>query len=118
MRRSFQATTNRRRPRIKSGLRREAPWRCSGGANLRVERSRNRKSGNARHYPEKVPVAQHQFASGSTDGLAMLIWSAGLAAPNLVEKELEVHFPFPGRPRDICLVRLVHHRDDSTSTVN
>ena len=41
---------------------------CSGQAILRAERSRSRAPGNARRYPEKVPVVQHQFASGGTDG--------------------------------------------------
>ena len=48
----------------------------------------------------------------------MLIQSAGPVAQYLVARELEVHFPLPGRSRKTCPVRFVHHCDDSTSTAN
>ena len=51
-------------------------------------------------------------------GLAVLIRVAGLVAQYLVVRELEVHFPFPGRSRETRPVRLVQHRDDPTSTAN
>ena len=51
-------------------------------------------------------------------GLAVLIRSARPVAQYLVAKKLEVHFPRPGRSRETRPVRLVHHRDDPTSTAN
>ena len=59
-----------------------------------------------------------------TVGLAVLIRYAGPLAQYLVAKELEVHFPLPGRSRETRQtrqtrpVRLVHRRDDPTSTAN
>ena len=36
----------------------------------------------------------------------------------LVARELEIHFPLPGLSRETCPVRLVHPRNDPTSTAN
>ena len=48
----------------------------------------------------------------------MLIRSASPVAQYLAAEKLEVHFPLPGRSRATRPVRLVHHRDDPTSTAN
>ena len=50
--------------------------------------------------------------------LAVLVRGAGPVAQDTVARELMVHFPYPGRARESRSVRLVHHRDDSTSTTN
>ena len=51
-------------------------------------------------------------------GLAVLVRIAHPVAQYLVAKKLEVHFPFPGWSTETRLVRLVHRRDDPTSTKN
>ena len=50
--------------------------------------------------------------------MAVLIRSARPVAQYHVSKKLEVRFPLPARSRKTRTVRLVHHRDDPTSTVN
>ena len=73
----------------------------------------------ARRCSEKIPVVRHQFASGGTGG-----WVGGAdsecrpEAQYLVAKKLDVHFPLPVRSGKTRPVRLVHHRDDPTSTAN
>ena len=65
---------------------------------------------------------QHQFASGGTDG-----WLGGAVlecrpssalSQYLMARNLVVQFPLPRRSRKTCSARLVHHRDDPTSTAN
>ena len=51
-----------------------------------------------------------------TVGLAVLTRSAEPVAQYLVARELEVHFPLPGRSRETRPVRVVHHRDDLISS--
>ena len=67
----------------------------------------------------KFPLCSTSFhPTVQTAGLAVLIRSAGPVAQCLVVREREVHFPLSGRSREACPVRLVHHRDDPTSTAN
>ena len=53
-----------------------------------------------------------------TVGLAVLIRTAGPVAQYRVTRELEVHFPLPGRSREIRPVRFVHHRDNPLSLIH
>ena len=48
----------------------------------------------------------------------MPVWGAGPVAKLFVARKLKAHFPFPGPMGCSCPVRLVHHRDDATSTSN
>ena len=50
--------------------------------------------------------------------MAVLIRCAGPVAQYIVTKKLEVYFSLPGRSRETRPARLVHHRDDPTSTTN
>ena len=69
--------------------------------------------------PRKFPLCStNSHPAVQKDGLTVLIRSAGPAAQCLVARELGVHFPLPGRSRETRPVRLVHHRDDPTSTTN
>ena len=47
--------------------------------------------------------------------MAVLVRSAGPITRNVGARELEVHFPLPGRFGEPRPMRLVQHRDDSTS---
>ena len=75
---------------------------------------------------ETLAVTARKFPLHSTNshpavqtvGLAVLIRSAGPVAQYLVARELEAHFLLPGRSRETRPVRLIHHRDDPTSTAN
>ena len=49
-------------------------------------------------------------------GRAVLVPGAGPVAQNFVPRELTVHFPFPVWSGESSPMRLVHHRDDATST--
>ena len=65
----------------------------------------------------KFPLfSTYSHPAVQTVGLAVLIQSDNPVAQNLMSREMELHFPLPGRSREICPVRLVHHRDDLTST--
>ena len=67
--------------------------------------------------PRKIPLCStNSHPAVQTVGLAVLIQSDNPVAQNLMSREMELHFPLPGRSREICPVRLVHHRDDLTST--
>ena len=69
--------------------------------------------------PRKFPLCStNSHLAVQTVGLAVLIRSACPVAQYLVAKKLEVHFPLPRRSRETRPVRLVHHRDDLTSTTN
>ena len=66
--------------------------------------------------PRKFPLCStNSHPAVQAVGLAVLIRSAGQVARYLVARGLEVHFQLPERSREVCLVRLVHHRDDATS---
>ena len=69
--------------------------------------------------PRELPLCSaSSHPAVQTVGLAALVRSAGCVAQNMVARELEVHFPLPGRSRESRPVRLVHHRDDLTSSAN
>ena len=69
--------------------------------------------------PRKFPLCStNSHPAVQAVGLAVLVRSARPVAQYLVAKKLEVHFPLPGRSRETRPVRLVHHRDDPTSTAN
>ena len=67
----------------------------------------------------KFPLcSSNSHQAVQTVGSTVLIRSAGPVVQYLVARELEVHFPLPGRSRETRSVRLVHHRDDPASTTN
>ena len=69
--------------------------------------------------PGKYPLCStNSHPAVQAVGLAVLIRSAWPVAPHLLAKKLDVHFPFPERSREARPVRIVHHRDDPTSTAN
>ena len=69
--------------------------------------------------PRKLSLCRaHSHPAVQAVGLAVLVRGAGPVAQNFVARKLKVHFPFPGWTGWSCLVRLVHHRDDDTSTSN
>ena len=67
--------------------------------------------------PRKFPLCTtNSHLALQTVGLAVLIRSTGPVSQNLVERELGVHFPLPGRSRESRRVRRVRHRDGPSST--
>ena len=69
--------------------------------------------------PRKLPsCSTNSHPAVQTAGLAVLVRSAGRVAQYIAARDLELHFPRPGRSREARPVRLVHHRDDPTSTAN
>ena len=72
-------------------------------------------AGTTREFPLSTTNSHPVVA---TFDLAVTIVNAGPVAQYFVEKELEVHISLPGRSRETCPVRLVHPRNDPTSTAN
>ena len=70
--------------------------------------------------PGKFPLCgtNSHPAVVQTVSLEVLRRSAGPVAQYIVARELDVHFPLPGRSRETCPMRLVHHRYDPLSTAN
>ena len=69
--------------------------------------------------PRNVPsCSTNSHPAVQTVRLAVLIQRAGPVAQYFVTRELEVHFPRPGRSRETRPVRLVYQRDDPTLTSN
>ena len=69
--------------------------------------------------PRKFPLfTTNSYPAIRTVGLAVMIQSSCPMAQYHVVRELEVHSSLPGRSRETCPVRLVHHRHDPTSTAN
>ena len=76
----------------------------------------------------RVPVAvnlrklllRHAISSPVVQamGLVVVARGAGPVAKTSIPRELKAHFLFPGRSRGSCPVRLVHYRNDTTSTSN
>ena len=74
---------------------------------------------DSRRYSEKVPVVQHRFASGGTDGCFGSAGSECRPSSAISRGERAGRsFHFPGRSRETRPVRFVHHGDDPTSTAN
>ena len=70
-------------------------------------------------FPRRFPLCStNSHPAVQAVGLAVLVRSARPVAQYLVAKNLEIHFPLPGRSRETRPVRLVHHRDDHTSIAN
>lgn len=76
----------------------------------------NRESGRGREGGEGAATGPHPAEKAV--GLAVSARDAGPVNTNLVARELEVHFPFPGRSKGPRPIRLVHHCDGPTSTSN
>ena len=73
----------------------------------------------SRRCSENLPVVQHHsHPAVQVAGLAVLVRRSRQVEQYFMSKKLEVHSPLPGRSRETRPARLVHHRDNPTSTAN
>ena len=112
----FQATTTHLRPATIRGLPWGAPCRGSGETTRRVGRKRTPAQTNVHHCSGKAHAAPRRCESGGKGS-----WFGGAdpeCRPNNANcKCKRVGDPFTAR-RTVHPVRLIHHRDDPTSTAN
>ena len=86
---------------------------CARNANVSVRQE------SLAVVPRKVPLCStNTHPAVRAVGVAVLVRTSHLVTQYLGPKKLKVHFPLQGRSRETRPVRLVHHRDNPTSTAS